>query len=399
MFMFVCSAFVAACGGGASAPDAKEAGAKPAETKTPKDEVVLSAAEQATGKIETQPVVATDAPTLLRVSGRIARADDRTWRVGVRTNGLVRSVSVKVGDAVRKGQILARYHADELREERAKYRTAVSELQRLQAAATLTKRNLDRAQALFELKAASALQVDQARQDLVAADAAVTNAQAEVDRSKDALEQDLHVSAEPRPGDADADTVPILAPAAGYVLEKSVTPGGTVAPGQDAFVIGDLSQVWMLASVRQDSLGQLRIGQPATVTLPGLGDEHFAGKITNLGQELDPTTRVMQVRIVLNNAGQRLRPEMLANADIPVGQTKSVLAVPSDAVQQINGQDVVFVRTAPDRFIVRAVHVGSTTDSKTPVLEGLKAGEQVVVRGSFTLKSHLLRSTMEGEGE
>ena len=149
--------------------------------------------------------------------------------------------------------------------------------------------------------------------------------------------------------------------------------------------------------MRQDNLGQLRVGQPVTVTLTGLGDQRFEGKITNLGQELDPTTRVMQVRIVLNNPGQRLRPEMLANAEIPIGETASVLSIPSDAIQQINGQDVVFVRTAPDRFIVRPVRVGPTSDTKTPVLEGLKAGEQVVVHGSFTLKSHLLRSTMESE--
>jgi multidrug efflux pump subunit AcrA (membrane-fusion protein) len=155
----------------------------------------------------------------------------------------------------------------------------------------------------------------------------------------------------------------------------------------------------MLASVRQDSLGKLRVGQTAMVTLTGLGDDTFEGKITNLGQELDPTTRVMSVRIVLNNRGQRLRPEMLANADIPVGQATAALLIPSDAVQQIDGQDVVFVRTAPDRFTVRAVRVGMTANSKTPVLEGLEAGEQVVVRGSFVLKSHLLRSTMEEEGE
>src|SRR5205085_1984625 len=163
------------------------------------------------------------------------------WRVGVRTEGLVRSVLVNLGDAVRKDQVLARYHADEVREERAKYRTAVSELQRLEAAATLAKRNYGRMQSLLELNAA-------------------------------------------------------------YVL--------------------------------QDNLGQLRVGQPVTVTLTGLGDQRFAGKITNLGQELDPTTRVMQVRIVLNNPGQRLRPEMLANAEIPIGETASVLSIPSDAIQQ-----------------------------------------------------------------
>jgi cobalt-zinc-cadmium efflux system membrane fusion protein len=392
----VCAVFVTACGRGSSPSATEQTIANPPEAKVPKDQVVLSIEEQVTGAIETHIAEMTAAPDLLRVSGRIVRADDRTWNVGVRTNGLVGSVLVNVGDVVHRDQILARYRADEVREERAKYRTAVSELQRLEAAATLARRNLDRMRSLLELKAASVLQVDQAQQDVVAAEAAVKNATTEVARATDVLEDELHVPLEPG-GSEPADQVPILSPAAGYVVEKNITPGRTVAPGQDAFVISDLSQVWMLASVRQDDLGQLRVGQTATVTLTGLGDERFIGRITNLGQELDPTTRVMQVRIVLNNSTQRLRPEMLANAEIPIGQTRPVLAVPSDAIQQINGQDVVFVRTGPDRFTVRPVRVGPTADGKTPVIEGLKSGEEIVVHGSFTLKSHLLRSTMEGE--
>jgi membrane fusion protein, heavy metal efflux system len=390
-FVFGCFIVVTGCRGGVDRPAQEQAKAKASP-----DRIVLSPEEQATGKIETHLVDKTDAPDLLHVSGRIARADDRTWRVGVRTNGLVVSIFVNLGDAVRKDQILARYHADEVREERAKYRTAKSELQRLEAAATLAKRNYERVELLLELKAASVQQLGQARQDLVAAESAVKNAQIEVERTTDVLEDDLRVPVDPKPGNEEADLVPIFAPAAGYVLEKNITPGRSIAPGQDAFVIGDLSQVWMLASVRQDSLGQLRVGQPATVTLPGIGHERVVGKITNLGQELDPTTRAMQVRIVLNNPGQRFRPEMLADADIPMAQTKSVVAVPSDAVQQMNGQDIVFVRTGPDRFTVRPVRVGPTADGKTPVLEGLAAGEQVVVQGSFVLKSHLLRPTMEG---
>jgi cobalt-zinc-cadmium efflux system membrane fusion protein len=374
----------------------------PAAAKSPgaqgsKDEIVLTADEQATGKIQTQAVENTDALGVLRVAGRIARADDRTWRVGVRTEGLVRTVFVNLGDAVRKDQVLARYHADEVREERAKHRNAVSELQRRQAAAALAKRNYERAQALLELKAGSVVQVDQARQDMVAADAAVNDAQTEVDRTVDLLEDDLGVPVDPKPGQEELDQVPIFAPAAGYVLEKNVTPGETIAPGKDAFLIGDLSQVWMLASVRQDNLGRLRVGQQATVTLPGLGDERFVGRITNLGQELDPTTRAMQVRILLNNPGQRLRPEMLANADLHTGERQSMLTVPADAVQQINGQDIVFVRTAPDRFKVRPIQIGVTSEGRTPVVDGLKAGEQVVVHGSFTLKSHLLRASMESD--
>ena len=105
-------------------------------------------------------------------------------------------------------------------------------------------------------------QVDQARQDLVAADAAVKNAKTEVERTTDVLEDDLRVPVEPKPGDEEADLVPILAPGRRLRAREEHHAGQTIAPGQDAFVIGDLSQVWMLASVRQDDLGQLRVGQP-----------------------------------------------------------------------------------------------------------------------------------------
>jgi cobalt-zinc-cadmium efflux system membrane fusion protein len=372
----------------------------PTETspgKAPKDQIVLSPAEQAAAQIGTLPVAINDTPEVLHVSGRIVRADDRTWRVGVRAEGVVMAVRANLGDIVRKGDVLARYHADEVREERAKYRLATSELRRAEAGAAQARRNFDRMETLLGLKAASAMQVEQARQDLVAADTSVKNAQIEVERGQDVLEDDLRVPVEAQPGNEEADQVPILAPAAGYVMEKNVTPGRTIAPGQDAFVIGDLSQVWMLAAVRQEELARLHLGQSVSVTVPGVSDERVMGTITNLGQELDPTTRVMPVRIVLRNPGGRLRPEMLIDAEITVGAGKPALVVPTDAVQQINGQDTVFVRTAPDRFVLRAVRVGRTTNAKTPVLEGLASGEQVVVRGSFVLKSHLLRSTIESE--
>jgi cobalt-zinc-cadmium efflux system membrane fusion protein len=383
-------ALTACRGAGKSETTGSEASAE----KIPKDQIVLSAAEQTTAQIETQPAAINEAPALLRVSGRIVRADDRTWRVGVRSEGVVMRVGANLGALVGKGQVLARYHADEVREERAKYRRAAAELRRAEAAAAQATRNYERMETLLGLKAASAMQVEQARQDLLAADTSVKSAQIEVERGRDLLEDDLRVPADPKPGDEEADQVPILSPAAGYVLEKNVTPGRTIAPGQDAFVIGDLSEVWMLAAVRQDELRQLHVGQSVSVTMPGTSDERVTGKITNLGQELDAATRVMAVRIVLANPGGRLRPEMLVNAEIRVGAAKPTLMVPSDAVQQVNGQDAVFVRTKPDRFALRAVRVGRTTDAMTPVLEGLRSGEQVVVRGSFVLKSHLLRSTI-----
>jgi cobalt-zinc-cadmium efflux system membrane fusion protein len=382
-----------------SNPKASTEGVAPKEAKASKEEVILSPAQQSEAMIETQPAALSQQPDMLSVKGRVALADDRTWRVGVRTVGSVVAVYAGLGDYIRKGQVLARYHADEVRDSRAQYRAAVSELERAKTGALQAQRNRDRAQRLLDLKAGSLQQVEQAQQDLVTAQAAIRKFQIEVERGRDLLEDDLRVPADPPPNrkNETEDEVPIIAPADGYIIEKNVTPGKTVELSTVTFVIGDLSKVWMLASVRQEDLNKLRVGQAAFVTLPGLDAARFPGRITNLGQQFDPSTRVMQVRIELNNPNNRLRPEMLANAEIPVGARKPALLVPSGALQQVDGQDVVFVRTAPDRFAVRPVRIGETSGGKTPVFEGVQPGDQVATRGTFILKSQLLKSSLESD--
>ena len=373
-----------------------KAEAKAAERKGPATEVVLSADQQKTAQIETEQATASREPEMLRVKGRIAIDDNRTWRQGVRTMGSVTEVYVGLGDRVRKSQILARYHADEVRDQRAVYRAAVSERERALSSVAQAQRNLDRAKRLLELKAGSAAQVEMAQQEVVTAEAAVRKAGIEVDRTKDLLEDDLKVPAEPTPNrrDETEDQVPIISPADGFVLERNVTRGRTVEPNSVTFVIGDLSMVWMLASVKQEDLSKLRTNQSAWVLL---GERRIAGKITNLGQQFDPETRQMQVRIELPNPNGMLRPEMLADAEIPVGGGKPVVSVPSDAVQQVNGQDVVFEHTAEDRFSVRPVRIGEPSGGRTPILEGLRGGEKIAVHGTFALKSQLLKASLEAE--
>ena len=147
--------------------------------------------------------------------------------------------------------------------------------------------------AVESLRAGSRKQVELAQQDLVSAQAAIKKVQIEVERGRDLLEDDLRVPADPPANrkDETEDEVPIIAPADGYIIEKNVTPGKTVELSSVTFVIGDLSKVWMFASVRQEDLEKIRVGQSAFVTLPGLDGARFPGKITNLGQQFDPDTR------------------------------------------------------------------------------------------------------------
>jgi len=382
---------------GCGSPKAVESSQAP--EKAGKTEIVLTSAQVSAAMIETQPAVLSREPTMLQLKGRIVLADDHVWRVGLRTPGLVMVVYEGPGDHVTKGQVLARYHADEVREERAHYRSAQNELHLAEAAAAQAQRNQDRAQRLLDLKAGSIQQLEQAKQDLVAAQAAVRKAEIEVDRGQDLLEDDLKVTVEPPPATAGefADDVPILAPESGYVLERNLTVGKAVDLTTQTFVIGDLSKVWMLASVHQEDLGGLRVGSSAVVTLPGDPSRRFPGTITNLGQEFDPETRMMEVRIALDNPRIFLRPEMLANAEVPQGPRQSTLTIPSDAVQELNNANVVFALTSPGHFAIRPVRTGETSAGKTVVLEGIQPGDKIVVRGSFLLRSQLLKSAIEGE--
>ena len=383
------------CFGCSSGQQANELSAKDSVSRNP-GEVVISPAEQLAQKIEVQAVQMRDLPAVLSLPGHIALPDNATWRVGVLTDGRVEKVYANLGDYVHKGQILARMHSHDVHDARAAYQTALADRAKLDSAQALAQTEYDRTQRLYVLKAASLEQTQIAHQELVNAQTEAKNASVAVTRERTHLEDTLGVPADVPENsyNENDELIPIAAPASGYVLEKNVTPGVTIQLSTDAFVIGDLSRLWLLASVRADQLSRLHVGQSAVICLPDAPGESFSGRVANLGQRFDPTTRQMQIRIEFTNAGGRLRPEMLAEAELPVGEKKASLLVPQDAVQQVNGQDAVFVRLTADRFAIRPIRAGDTARGMVEVLSGIQPGDQVVTLGSFLVKSQLLRSSI-----
>jgi membrane fusion protein, heavy metal efflux system len=380
---------------GCSRQPVNEATAKDPVPANP-GEVVISPAEQLAQKIEVQAVQMRDLPAVLTLPGHIALPDNATWRVGVLTDGRVEKVYANLGDYVHKGQILARMHSHDVHDARAAYQTALADRAKSESAMALAQTEYDRTQRLYVLKAASLEQTQIAHQELINAQTEAKNANIGVIRERTHLEDTLGVPADiPENSHTENDElIPIASPASGYVLEKNVTPGATILPSTDAFVIGDLSHLWMLASVRADQLTRLHLGQTAVISVPDVPAESFSGKLANLGQRFDPTTRQMQVWIDFTNTGGRLRPEMLARAELRVGGEKAALLVPEDAVQQVNGQDAVFVRSTPDHFVMRPIRAGDSTQGMVRVLSGIGPGNQVVTQGSFLVKSQLLRASI-----
>ena len=342
-------------------------------------------------------------PQTMRAPGRITPNGDRVWRIGAITEGLVVQMNANVDDSVRAGQVLARMHSHAVHDGRADYVRAKNDLATLETRYRYLKSQSERIGRLLELKAASIQQLQQAESDLRDAEGLVQNARTEVERARVHLVEFLHVDPDIHDGDERvegydaADLIPILGFGAGTVLERPVSPGTVVQAGQSVYVIGDLSSLWMIAEVQQQQLSALREGMRVAVRSQAYPDETFPGRIVRIGAELNAATRTVSVRIELPNPRGRLRPEMYADAEISAGVTDEGVFVKQSAVQDVNGQSVVFVKSGESAFTLRPVETGATLDGLYRILTGVEPGEQVVVGGTFVLKSKLLEASLAEE--
>jgi cobalt-zinc-cadmium efflux system membrane fusion protein len=376
-----------------------------AETKASVDdpqkpvEVVLDAEAQRRAGIEVQPVRLERVRETIGATGQLTVNEDQTWSAGAMNSGRIMTVGVKVGDEVTKGQVLARMQSHEVHDSRAAYKKAVLELARVQALESQARRLRDRARRLFDLKAMSQQELENAESELRNAEAAVAHARNELERERVHLEEFLEVPIEHEVHSTRhaEDLIPIRAPEPGIVIERKVAPGTVVSAGQEVFRITTPSSIWMTVNVNEADLSHLRPGQPVRVFVRAYPDRVFNGRVLRLGEELDPTTRTLKVRVVVPNTRGMLKPEMYASAEIDRGAGSEVLTVPDSAAQDLSGNRVVFVRMAPGRFAPRPIQTGRTVNGKTEVVAGLRAGDEVVVKGSFVLKSQLLQGTLAQE--
>ncbi|MGE5645458.1 MAG: efflux RND transporter periplasmic adaptor subunit [Acidobacteriota bacterium] len=395
LLLAACSKREAPAGAAAAENAAQPAGAS--------NVVVLAPAAQQQAGVRVETAANRPVPETIRASARLTNDENLTWRVGAITEGRVVQVLAAPGDFVKAGLPLARIHSHEVHDSRAQYRNAQTELMRTNANYQYALKARDRARRLFELKAGSQEQVEHAEAELRNAEAAASTARIEADRTRRHLVEFLGVPEEggddhqPGAESDERDLIPVRSPAAGTVLARNVTPGTVVTPSNDLFVLCDLSSLWAIAEVNQDYLSKLREGMPVRVFVQAWPGQPFAGKIGQIGQSLDPATRTVKVRVDLPNRSGRLKPEMYASAEIELGNSEPAVFVPEEATQEVRGQNVVFVRSAPDRFEVRPIETGRRLDGALEILRGVRAGEPVAVRGAFVLKSEYLKAALSGE--
>lgn len=405
-------------------------------------EVELSPEAMEAAGIEIVTVSQRSAVALLRVTGTVEANQQQTQQVTPLVGGRLERVNVTLGDRVRAGAVLAIISSPEVAELHGKLHEAETRLtlaeqnyarvQRpenrsglIQAKAKLdeAEATLRRTRKLIELGAG-------AGKDLIAAEAAYKTAKADYD-----YQNNISVNREVQEARAevetarvevshlhnslrafgaamgggrhsaanqhDTSTIALTAPVSGTVTERLANAGAGIEAGKPLFTISNISTLWVIANVPESQVGLLRVGTPAEIRSAALGEAGVSGRVTYIDPMLNEETRTARVRVEMANPGERLKVGMFVEVGFEAGAAPSQtvseeLVVPEEAVQRIGDRTVVFLPKEGEEghFEVRDVELGGSVDGFRRVISGLAPGDRVVTKGSFTLKTQLMKGEM-----
>ncbi len=281
--------------------------------------------------------------------------------------GRVLELEVELGDRVRKGQVLAVIDSPDLAQ-------AVDDNAKAADALQLASKNLERQEGQIKLGTASTRDLDQARSDHI-------QAASEYARTQTHLRV-LGVSAG---GAAHSRGLPVIAPVSGSVTALNIARGNMLNdPTQPLMTVADLSTVWVTALAPEKDLAQIVKGQDADVQIGAYPDKVLHGKISFVSDVIEPDSRRNKLRIAFPNADVALKPNMFATVTL-VGATQTRIIVPTSALLMNNDRTTVFVAVQPWTFERRTVETQLEEGPTVALRSGVKAGEQVVVKGGILL--------------
>jgi membrane fusion protein, heavy metal efflux system len=308
----------------------------------------------------------------LAVTARLVHDATRVAVVNARAPGVVRAVRADVGATVRKGAPLAVVQSAAVGGDQGRLGAARTRVR-------IADETYRREQGLYQQRIS-------AQRDMLEAQNQLEQARADLA----AIEASLALVG----GGSAAGTYTVTAPIAGVVTRRDVTAGNSVGTEDTLFQIVDTSAIWAELDVPEADLAAVRPGQTATLAVDGLGERTFAGPITFIAPEIDPTTRTAHARVPLANPDGALRANMFASARIAISGRQDRVTVPRTAVQHAKGVALVFVRIADDQYDTRRVTIGTSDGERVEIIKGLRAGETVVTSGSFLLKTETLKDSI-----
>jgi cobalt-zinc-cadmium efflux system membrane fusion protein len=321
---------------------------------------------------------------MISATGKVEANADKIAHVSPRISGKVVSVGASLGDNVSVGQPLATLDSVELGEALNRYHQSKTKL-------SLAQSNMDRIKTLVEKKIA-------ARKDILLAETDFKTTQTELHTDEERLSL-FGVNLSDLKGDNHKKPLlPVRSPIGGTVTEKHAIVGELSDPSKSLYTVADLSSVWVVVDINEKDLAKIHRGQTAIVSVGAFADLKLKGRITYIADLVDQTTRTVKARIEVSNPGRKLKPEMFATVELTLSaDAPPVLAVPEDALQDLDGKKVVFVAENETEFAARPVETGRSASGLVEIVSGLKEGENYAVKGSFILKSEIKKGEMKDE--
>src|ERR1041385_3776358 len=353
------------------------------------------ATQSADKAIETEIVTAAPIAGAVSATGKILVPEDRTAIIGPVNEGRIVKLYAGQGSRVRKGQRLAELESAGIDQAEADYLKAVADAENANRSAAaelrLAQQTYDRTKLLYEKTVVPGKNLQSAEHDLEVAKANAENNIAGTKATLTAARRHLLIlgltdasieALSKKPGLA--ATFALNSPIDGIVVERNATIGATVGTDASVFKIIDISRVWIDANVFEKDLPRVRNGQPVKVTVTAFPGTVFSGKVIFINSVVDPDSRTVKVRTEVSNPDARLKPDMFANVEIISDAKSATISVPQSAVLEDAGKSVVFV-VAGNGYAKRQVQTGIKSGDRVEIIDGLNAGDRLVVKGNYLL--------------
>jgi cobalt-zinc-cadmium efflux system membrane fusion protein len=314
----------------------------------------------------------------LDIPGSIEVKQKLLARIGSPVQGRIIEINGELGDTVKQGDVLAVINSTELAKQQLAYIKSVQMVE-------LKTKAYERAVLLFDADVVSEAQKLERKTEL-------SSAKADMEASKDQLfvmgMTVAEIEAIKSETQIDAITN-IVAKIDGKIIKKNVNVGQVVDPTEDIFTIAMLNEVWGVAQIPERQIGFLKEGDDLLIDVPAYEDKLVEGKITYLGDIVDPVTRTVTIRTEIDNNHGLLKPDMLITMKVS-GMKIEKVGVPINAIVSIDDIPNIFVKTGKNKFLLRPVTLGIKNKEFVHIDDGLIEGEEVVIDGAFHLNNERL---------
>src|SRR5712691_4860735 len=345
--------------------------------------------------IETEIVALQPIAGTILATGKILVTEARVANIGPVHGGRLVRLYAGQGTNVRKGQKLADLESADIDQAEADYLKALADYDNARrtsaAEVKFAQATYDRTKMLYEKTITAGKNLQAAEHDLELAKASAASSVAGTRAALTSARRHLLILGL-KESDVDAlasksslgAVFSLTSPIAGIVIERNGTIGATVGSDANVFKIIDISRVWIDANVFEKDLERVKRGQEVKVSVPAFPGSSFSGRVILVSSVVDPETRTVKVRTEVPNPDVSLKPDMFANVEIITDVHRTAISIPQSALLSDGGHTVVFV-AAGSGYEKRAVTAGIQSSDRVEILDGLQAGDKVVVKGNYLL--------------